>query len=174
MLGGQKAPYKLLVRAVSQETGLEVPHIAFVASEDFVVLSSLLLCQPCSIHNTKPTPTYPLDYCCELPVFNTANMNSSCEQVGQTQLAALCLLLLWLLWLLMLLLLGAVGCLLLAACCLLLAACCLLLAACCLLLAACCLLLAACCLLLAACCLLLAACCLLLAACCLLSRPLHL
>lgn len=40
MLGGQKAPYKLLVRAVSQETGLEVPHITFVASEDFVVLSS--------------------------------------------------------------------------------------------------------------------------------------
>ncbi|KAL3138459.1 PSII 6.1 kDa protein, variant 2 [Trebouxia sp. C0010 RCD-2024] len=37
MLGGQKAPYKLLVRAVDQRTGLEVPSITFVASEDFVV-----------------------------------------------------------------------------------------------------------------------------------------
>ncbi|KAL0038779.1 hypothetical protein WJX79_007340 [Trebouxia sp. C0005] len=37
MLGGQKSPYKLLVRAVNQHTGLEVPYITFVASEDFVV-----------------------------------------------------------------------------------------------------------------------------------------
>ncbi|DBB00136.1 TPA: PSII 6.1 kDa protein, variant 2 [Trebouxia sp. C0004] len=37
MLGGQKSPYKLLVRAVNQHTGLQVPYITFVASEDFVV-----------------------------------------------------------------------------------------------------------------------------------------
>ena len=37
MLGGQKSPYKLLVRAVNQHTGQEVPYITFVASEDFVV-----------------------------------------------------------------------------------------------------------------------------------------
>ncbi len=37
MLGGQKSPYKLLVRAVNQHTGVEVPYINFVASEDFVV-----------------------------------------------------------------------------------------------------------------------------------------
>ena len=37
MLGGQKSPYKLLVRAVNQHTGVEVPYIACVASEDFVV-----------------------------------------------------------------------------------------------------------------------------------------
>ncbi|KAL0051109.1 hypothetical protein WJX82_002198 [Trebouxia sp. C0006] len=37
MLGGQKSPYKLLVRAVNQHTGVEVPYITFVASEDFVV-----------------------------------------------------------------------------------------------------------------------------------------
>lgn len=37
MLGGQKSPYKLLVRAVNQHTGAEVPYITFVASEDFVV-----------------------------------------------------------------------------------------------------------------------------------------
>ena len=37
MLGGQKSPYKLLVRAVNQLTGQEVPYITFVASEDFVV-----------------------------------------------------------------------------------------------------------------------------------------
>ena len=53
-LSGQKAPYKLLVRAVSQETGLEVPHISFVTSEDFVVGAILLLlCQPCWTHYSQ-------------------------------------------------------------------------------------------------------------------------
>ena len=50
MLGGQKAPYKLLVRAVNQYTGLEVPYITFVASDDFVVCSCLLPpCQPSEV-----------------------------------------------------------------------------------------------------------------------------
>ena len=40
MLGGQKSPYKLLVRAVNQHTGLEVPYISYVVSEDFVVSHS--------------------------------------------------------------------------------------------------------------------------------------
>ena len=44
MLGGQKSPYKLLVRAVNQHTGAEVPYITFVASEDFVVRSAS--CKP--------------------------------------------------------------------------------------------------------------------------------
>ena len=39
MLGGQKSSYKLLVRAVNQHTGAEVPYITFVVSEDFVVSS---------------------------------------------------------------------------------------------------------------------------------------
>lgn len=43
MLGGQKAPYKLLVRALDQCTGLEIPSITYVASEDFVVCNYLLL-----------------------------------------------------------------------------------------------------------------------------------
>lgn len=37
VLGGQKSPYKLLVRAANQHTGAEVSNIMFVASEDFVV-----------------------------------------------------------------------------------------------------------------------------------------
>ena len=40
MLGGQKSPYKLLVRAVNLHTGSEVPYITFVVSEDFVVSHS--------------------------------------------------------------------------------------------------------------------------------------
>lgn len=56
VLSGQKAPYKLLVRAVSLETGLEVPYISFVTSEDFVVGAILLLlCQPCSTHYSQGT-----------------------------------------------------------------------------------------------------------------------
>jgi hypothetical protein len=55
MLGGQKSPYKLLVRAVNQHTGVEVPYITFVASEDFVVShhwsSSLAL-----LENPAPPP----------------------------------------------------------------------------------------------------------------------
>lgn len=37
MLGNQKPPYKLLVRAVNQQSGQEVPYITSAVSEDFVV-----------------------------------------------------------------------------------------------------------------------------------------
>ena len=49
MLGGQKSPYKLLVRAVNQHTGAEVPFITFLASEDFVVRcpATLPMLLPC-------------------------------------------------------------------------------------------------------------------------------
>ena len=56
VLSGQKAPYKLLVRAVSLETGLELPHISFVTSEDFVVGAILLLLrQPCPTYDSHVT-----------------------------------------------------------------------------------------------------------------------
>lgn len=54
MLGGQKSPYKLLVRAVNQHTGIEVPFITFVASEDFVVSLVLLVRRPVHIMHTNP------------------------------------------------------------------------------------------------------------------------
>lgn len=50
MLGGQKSPYKLLVRAVNQQTGMEVPFISNAVSEDFVVS----LQTPCSSLGTVP------------------------------------------------------------------------------------------------------------------------
>ena len=56
MLGGQKSPYKLLVRAVNQHTGAEVPYITFVASEDFVVSQTFV----CLALPEDPAPKLPL------------------------------------------------------------------------------------------------------------------
>ena len=88
MLGGQKAPYKLLVRAVDQRTGLEIPSITFVASEDFVVRSCLCFVDThwqCSCDHHMLLIAVLLDVAsnCSLPCLGVAGIGTPCERFDQ-------------------------------------------------------------------------------------------
>lgn len=75
-MGGQKSPYKLLVRAVNQHTGVEVPYITFVASEDFVVSQTLV----CLALPENPAPKLPLQgACCIILSSVSTRQMSACK-----------------------------------------------------------------------------------------------
>ena len=76
MLGGQKSPYKLLVRAVNQHTGAEVPYITFVASEDFVVSQTLV----CLDLPEDPAPKGLQGACCIMLSSVSTRQMSGCKQ----------------------------------------------------------------------------------------------